>query len=209
MGRNGRPPKAELHDGTERRGNKRKKSPGQPTTAATESSGDRPLHPDVDDDENPSANAAKRAAPFLSEALVHLRQCDPTMTPLIDRHGPPACFLGPSGDPFHALCRTVVFQQLAGKAAATIFARLTDLYLNTVKKGGENNIIPGAEVILTPEPLLALSIEELRSVGLSNQKANYVQNVARYFVTAQVGTLSDPLLYARISPSEIPIRTFV
>eukprot|EP00240_Pyramimonas_obovata_P015657 CAMPEP_0118927556 /NCGR_PEP_ID=MMETSP1169-20130426/4996_1 /TAXON_ID=36882 /ORGANISM="Pyramimonas obovata, Strain CCMP722" /LENGTH=287 /DNA_ID=CAMNT_0006869333 /DNA_START=437 /DNA_END=1297 /DNA_ORIENTATION=- len=200
MERRGRKPKADRDDATAKTGNKRK-TPGQPKAAATRTSGDSPLHPYFSDIEAPppkvsrdsqtqvgdsaSDSDTKRPVPFLNEALVQLRQRDPAMGPLIDRHGPPACFLGPSGDPFHALCRTIVYQQLAGKAAATIFGRFTDLYIKTTSEA-DGKVDIGTGVTLTPEPLLSLSIEELRSVGLSNQKANYIQNVARYFSTGQV-----------------------
>ncbi len=73
--------------------------------------------------------------------------------------------LDPSNEsPFDMLVRSIVYQQLSGKAARTILDRLIELL-------GE----------MTPEAILAKTEEELRSVGLSRQKASYVQNVARSF----------------------------
>lgn len=66
--------------------------------------------------------------------------------------------------PFEMLIRSIVYQQLSGKAAKTIHDRL----LNLVGK-------------LTPERILAKSQEELKSVGLSKQKASYLHNVAEAF----------------------------
>ncbi len=67
-------------------------------------------------------------------------------------------------DPFLMLVKSVVYQQLSGKAAKTILGRLTDLV-------GE----------LTPESLLSKDQDELRSVGLSRQKASYVHNIVEAF----------------------------
>jgi DNA-3-methyladenine glycosylase II len=66
--------------------------------------------------------------------------------------------------PFEMLVRSIVFQQLATKAARTIYER----FLGLVGK-------------LTPSRVLTKSQEELRSVGLSRQKASYIHNVAEAF----------------------------
>ncbi len=68
--------------------------------------------------------------------------------------------------PFEMLVKSVVYQQLSGKAAKTILDRLINLV-------GE----------LTPESILLKSQEELRTVGLSRQKASYVRNIAEAFGT--------------------------
>jgi DNA-3-methyladenine glycosylase II len=68
---------------------------------------------------------------------------------------------------FYQLCREIAGQQLTGKAAAKIFARFIDLFPN--KK-------------LTPRKLLNLKHEQIRAAGLSNSKANYLQNIARAVV---------------------------
>jgi len=66
--------------------------------------------------------------------------------------------------PFEMLIRSIIFQQLAYKAAKTIH----DRFLALVGK-------------LTPTRVLAKTQEELRSVGLSRQKASYIHNVAEAF----------------------------
>jgi len=66
--------------------------------------------------------------------------------------------------PFEMLTRSIIYQQLAYKAARTIH----DRFLGLVGK-------------LTPTRVLAKSQEELRSVGLSRQKASYIHNVAEAF----------------------------
>ncbi|MFQ5832359.1 MAG: DNA-3-methyladenine glycosylase family protein [Candidatus Thorarchaeota archaeon] len=73
--------------------------------------------------------------------------------------------LEPSKEPpFQMLVRSIVYQQLSGKAARTIHDRMIELV-------GD----------LTSESVLAVSQEELRSVGLSRQKASYLHNVAAAF----------------------------
>ena len=69
-------------------------------------------------------------------------------------------------DLFIPLVRTIVFQQLSGKAASTIFGRFEGLFENDVD----------------PFQLIDIDHETLRSVGLSNQKAKYVKNIAHFFI---------------------------
>lgn len=66
--------------------------------------------------------------------------------------------------PFVMLTRSIIYQQLAYKAARTIH----DGFLALVGK-------------LTPTKVLAKTQEELRTVGLSRQKASYIHNVAEAF----------------------------
>jgi DNA-3-methyladenine glycosylase II len=96
-------------------------------------------------------------------ALAHLRQADPVMAGVIRRVGP--CRFGTvePGTHFGALTRTIVYQQLSGKAAATILGRLHGLY-------GDRQP--------SPEQLLATSADSLRGVGISNQKAGYLRDLA-------------------------------
>lgn len=67
-------------------------------------------------------------------------------------------------DLFQDLVRSIIFQQLSGKAADTIYARFVNLF--SQKK-------------VTPRKILNKSIEQMRTAGVSNQKAGYIQNIAR------------------------------
>ncbi len=83
------------------------------------------------------------------------------------------------GEPtFHALARSIVFQQLNGKAASTIFGRVT-------ATAGDP---------LTPESLLRLRPEELRAAGLSGQKASYVRDLAERAESGEVQFAKLPYL---------------
>ena len=98
-----------------------------------------------------------------SDAIAHLRAVDPRLAPVIDLIGP--CALEPRADGTHfdALCRAIVYQQLSGKAAATIHGRVVALY-------GGRHPLP-AELLATPE-------EQLRACGLSRQKLSYILDLA-------------------------------
>ena len=70
-------------------------------------------------------------------------------------------------DYFQSLLRSIVFQQLSGKAAQTIYERLVSLIPKTSN--------------LCPNEVLKLNKDEIRKAGLSFQKINYVRNLADYF----------------------------
>lgn len=92
-------------------------------------------------------------------------------------------------DPYRALVRAVVFQQLSGKAAATIHGRLLALY-------------PG-KVHPEPEDLLDTPVEALRGAGLSRQKIAAIQDIAR---KRSDGTIPHARTLARLADDEIIAR---
>ena len=96
----------------------------------------------------------------MRHAVTHLKKSDPVLRAIIERVGP---FRMEFGEPeFHSLAEAIVYQQLNGKAAVTIFKRFAAL-------AGEP---------LKPEGILALSDAQLRSVGLSKQKSSYLKDMA-------------------------------
>ena len=96
----------------------------------------------------------------MRKAVLHLKKSDPLMRAIIERVGP--CRMEFGEPTFHNLAEAIVYQQLNGKAAATIFNRFTELAGDPV----------------TPEGILKLSAEQLRSVGLSKQKSSYLFDMA-------------------------------
>ena len=100
----------------------------------------------------------------LVDAQRHLAERDALMRRLIAAHGP--CGLQPRWrrGPYEALVRAVMYQQLHGKAAASILQRFM-------------NLCPGTP-FPAPDAVLALPDEALRSAGLSRQKARYVRAIA-------------------------------
>lgn len=99
-----------------------------------------------------------------SDAALVLRHKDKRLRKIIDACGP--FTLKPRRGYFAALCRTIVGQQLAVAAAATIYERFRKLFPN-----GRPN----------PEALLRIRNARLRSVGLSNQKTTYLIDLATHF----------------------------
>jgi DNA-3-methyladenine glycosylase II len=96
----------------------------------------------------------------MRKALLHLKKSDPVMRAIIERVGP---YKMQFGEPkFHSLAEAIVYQQLNGKAAVTIFKRFAVL----------------AGDPLTPEGILKLTPEQMRSVGLSKQKTSYLFDMA-------------------------------
>ena len=96
----------------------------------------------------------------MRKAVIHLKKCDPVLCAIIERVGPFRMEYGPAE--FHSLAESILYQQLNGRAAATIFKRFTDL----------------AGDPLTPEGILKLSDEQMRRVGLSKQKSAYLKDLA-------------------------------
>jgi DNA-3-methyladenine glycosylase II len=96
----------------------------------------------------------------MRKAIHHLKKSDPVLRGIIERVGPCRMEYGPPE--FHSLAEAIVYQQLNGKAAVTIFKRFAAL-------AGEP---------LTPEGILKLTDEQLRSVGLSKQKSAYLKDLA-------------------------------
>src|ERR1039457_5708378 len=91
-------------------------------------------------------NGRSRKLPFDPvEAVAHLKAADPKLGALIDRAGPFALRLVPAPSPFESLLESIIYQQLHGKAAATIHRRVREYF------GGD----PTPQLILdTPdEPL--------------------------------------------------------
>jgi DNA-3-methyladenine glycosylase II len=96
----------------------------------------------------------------MRKAVNHLKKCDPVLRAIIERVGP--CRMEYGLPEFCSVAEAIVYQQLNGKAAVTIFKRFAAL-------AGEP---------LTPEGILKLSDEQLRSVGLSKQKSAYLKDLA-------------------------------
>jgi len=96
----------------------------------------------------------------MRKALLHLRKSDPVMRAIIERIGP--CKMQFGEPVFHSLAEAIVYQQLNGKAAVTIFKRFAAL----------------AGDPLTPKGILKLTPEKMRSVGLSKQKTSYLFDMA-------------------------------
>ncbi len=96
----------------------------------------------------------------MRKAINHLKKSDPVLAAIIEKVGP---FRMQYGEPtFHSLAEAILYQQLNGRAAVTIFNRFTAL----------------AGDPLTPVGILQLSDAQMRGVGLSKQKTAYLRDLA-------------------------------
>ncbi len=111
-------------------------------------------------------------------ALKHLRAADPKLGRLIERVGPFTMELKRTASIFGALAEAIVYQQLSGKAAATIFGRVCALF-------------PRAPQGPTAESLLGASDARLRGAGLSRAKTLALQDLARRAKAGEIPTLAE------------------
>ncbi len=112
----------------------------------------------------------------MRRAVTHLKKCDPVLAAIIERVGPPQIAQRPAT--FWALARSIVFQQLNGKAAKTIFDRLEQAAC------GE----------LTAHSLLPLTDDQLRAVGLSKQKSSYLRDLAQRTASGELDFAALPAM---------------
>ena len=105
----------------------------------------------------------------MRKAILHLKKSDPVMGAIIERVGP---YRIEYREPvFQSLVRSIVYQQLNGKAALTIFNRL-----HAAAKADP----------LTPESILKLRPAKMRALGLSKQKMTYIRELARFTRDGQI-----------------------
>ena len=98
----------------------------------------------------------------MRSALKHLKK-DPVMGKIIERTGP--FTLEYRAPTFETLVRSIVYQQLSGKVASVIFARLH---------------VASGEETLTPAGVMKLRPERMRKLGLSRQKTHYIRELAKH-----------------------------
>jgi DNA-3-methyladenine glycosylase II len=128
-------------------------------------------------------------AGLMSAAMAHLQATHPGLADLIERHGP--CTIRPRSDPYASLVRSIMYQQLAGPAAAAIERRFFALY-------GDPGRLP------RPEEVLATPEEDMRSAGVSRQKSGYLRDLAVHIVEGRLDFsgmdgLSDDEVAARLT----------
>jgi len=129
------------------------------------------------------------ASPKVTHAAAAriLAERDPVIARLLAETGPPR-FSRPAETPFAALVRAIVYQQLAGRAAAAIHGRLI------AALGGDAQ----------PGPLMALSDEALRAAGLSRNKMASLRDLAAKVLDGTV--VLSPRGLAREGDDEIVAR---
>jgi DNA-3-methyladenine glycosylase II len=126
--------------------------------------------------------------PHYRASVRHLKRVDPVLARVIETVGPCRMPVRSEGTHFQALARSIVFQQLSGKAAGTIHGRFAALFAN-----GD------------PEPssLLVFTDVQLRGVGLSRQKIGYLRDLSHKVVSGalpldEVDRMNDDELIAHL-----------
>jgi DNA-3-methyladenine glycosylase II len=113
---------------------------------------------------------------FTPAARRALVKADPTLGALMKRVGPFRMQVEALQSPFAALARSIAYQQLTGKAAATIFGRVCER-VGTGKR-------------FTPEAVLAHPVESLREAGLSGAKTAALRDLAAKALEGEVPSLA-------------------
>jgi 3-methyladenine DNA glycosylase/8-oxoguanine DNA glycosylase len=123
----------------------------------------------------------------LSRATAHLRRADPVLAAIIDRVGPCGYAVEGGGSAFAALVESMMYQQITGRAAATIHGRLRRLVGRRHPR---------------PADLLAVSVRDLRRCGLSRQKIAYLRDLATRasngLALRGLGRLEDEVVISRL-----------
>ena len=138
----------------------------------------------------------------VAGALRHLRKADPVLAGVMRRSVRYNVVPDGTQSLFHALSESIVYQQLSGKAAATIFARFVGLYASgkwEVGSGKGRNGRPRRR-FPRPEDVIATPHEVLRSAGLSNNKALALKDLAAKTIDGTVPPLRS---VKRMSDAEL------
>jgi DNA-3-methyladenine glycosylase II len=122
----------------------------------------------------------------MKEAIQHFRRNDPVLSEIIDRVGDYGIqFRDPD---FETLVKSIVYQQLSGRVASVIFARLAK----------------AVGCRLTPANILKLRPARMRTLGLSRQKTAYIRDLARHtrdgrVVFEELAAMEDSAVIERLT----------
>ena len=124
---------------------------------------------------------ASRKPPYdANEAVAALSAADPKLGRLIAKAGPLRLRISGSLSPFESLAESIIYQQLHGKAAAAIHARMIEGFAE----------VCGIGVHPSPQHLLDCPTPQLRSAGLSANKTLALRDLAAKTIDGTVPTLA-------------------
>lgn len=103
------------------------------------------------------------APDYWEQACAELMKQDRILKKIIPKHG--SGFLITRGDSFTTLARAIVGQQISVAAAQSVW----------------NKVLLALKKKVSPQNILALSVEQLRSAGLSGRKVEYIRDLAEHF----------------------------
>jgi len=116
-------------------------------------------------------------APALDEAVLHLHTVDKKLSKLMHQVGACKILINEIQSPFEALAESIVYQQLTGKAAGTIFGRVKASFQN--------------QDALDPHEVLAVEEAVLRTAGCSRAKTLALKDLALKATEGYLPSLSD------------------
>lgn len=121
---------------------------------------------------------------LLEKAVAHLIATDPRLKTVVEKH--PCHLFSPEGlaeevDPFRSLVSSIIGQQVSGAAAKSIRDKFVALFNPDVE-----DITLQTKRFPTPEEIIQYNIATLRTAGLSQRKAEYIQGLAQKFAAGEL-----------------------
>jgi DNA-3-methyladenine glycosylase II len=144
----------------------------------------------------PRPHSSPRPPRYDSDLAIRvLSAADPKLGKLIQRAGPYTLRVSSTQSPFEALVESIVYQQLHGKAAATIHRRLLESFGPTLaaELGAPSLTVSSLRVGShpTPQQILDCPNEQLRAAGLSANKSLALRDLAAKTIDGTVPTLAQ------------------
>ncbi|PLB54397.1 putative DNA-3-methyladenine glycosylase [Aspergillus steynii IBT 23096] len=146
-------------------------------------------YPPGAEDASPSKTGRPRptatTGTLLEQAIAHLIAADPRLEPVIKQH--PCPLFSPGGlaeeiDPFKSLVVSIIGQQVSGAAAKSIRDKFVALF--NEKSDGDD--AKAGNRFPTPEEIIQFDIPTLRTAGLSQRKAEYIQGLSQKFADGEL-----------------------
>jgi DNA-3-methyladenine glycosylase II len=123
-------------------------------------------------------------------AIRELSAADPKLGRLIQRAGPFTMRIASAQSPFEALVESIVYQQLHGKAAATIHRRMLESFLPLADTLDHREAVENGAKHPTPQQILDCPNTQLRAAGLSANKALALRDLAAKTIDGTVPELA-------------------
>ncbi|KAJ2555006.1 hypothetical protein EV175_002396 [Coemansia sp. RSA 1933] len=158
----------------------------------------------------------------MDEAVRFLKDADPKLARIIDNTAEKCSMALPrdssSNTSYISLCQSIIYQQLAGKAAEAILLRFLKRYgtpkspavkqaLSDASSSAASSLGAKDFIFPTAEQVASFDVDEMKAVGLGQRKAEYLKEVAQNFSN---GTLSEEMLEAKtdeeVSKALVSIR---
>ena len=121
---------------------------------------------------------------IINQSIRHLLR-DKKIKTLINKYSIPQFF--PNNNYFDALSKTIIYQQLSGKVAQIIYKRFILLFKNEIP---------------CPKQYMNIKTKDLKNIGLSKQKINYINNLSKFFIdensSIQFKNISDNQIYKKL-----------